>query len=399
MYLILKVADAVDTDPHSLESLTYFRTHPRASDREANLDSWKGELKRNQARIDDALALIQNNLALDMAIALLDSALVYFPNLIILRHNRASAWHRVWLNSLPVGPNTPQTAFALYAPDIMEMLRSEGDQTAFRNAVSDYEAVLASFSAPQTRSQLASLMASSGDWEEAATLNDQALAENPIDPVVLANASAVLLYASNAELAASYAQEAIERLDSKRRSINKTVVGAALYNYGLAAEALGHHEEAEEAFRMYASEIDSTSRFSRLALSRTAESIPRTPLVSENPEDLTVAGVSLGDSRDVIEELFGPAESVTSVGNGLMLAYPSRGLSFYVLDNTCLLIGVASPFSGTVLGVPLGAALAEAQDLLGDPYRETQAGWRDYRAAGLSLHSTRDVVDRILVAG
>lgn len=384
MYMVFRAFDELEDGQGGAEQLTYFRSHPRPTDREANLDIWKGHLKKNQARIDDAVMMIQNNMALDVAITLLDSALVYFPQVISLRHTRATAWHRVWLNTVALRDETPATSFALYAPDIMQLLRGEGDEEAYRNAVAEYEYVIERYSAPRTASQLAALVASKGDLDRATRLADAAVAAAPADPVVLANLSAVRIYGKDYQAGYEQATRAIEIIRDSTRSMDYVALAPAVYNLGLSTRELGNLEESRLAFQAY-TQLDSTSRYAKTAALAADHNANPTTGKSFTETGSTPDALRFGTTRAEIVESLGKPEFIDSVGRSHVLRYPARGLSLHVFDGGGVLALERGAFAGDVDGIRMGMPRDDVLNRLGGPRTASATGWLEYPDRRLSV--------------
>src|SRR4029077_1675226 len=110
-------------DPSFYQSVTYVRTHPRSSTREAALEAFRARLKLLQADYDDALALIGNNVAVSSAVTLLDTVLVYFPEMLPALHARGTAYHQLWLETVPVPVQQVRASLTTYRFRFLPMIR------------------------------------------------------------------------------------------------------------------------------------------------------------------------------------------------------------------------------------------------------------------------------------
>ena len=87
------------------------------------LEMFRGELKLHQGHLDDALVLIQHNVALEQAVGLLELVLEDFPSLVAARHARGTAYHQMWLNTVPLQTQRLRTSLSTYNAHFLPLVR------------------------------------------------------------------------------------------------------------------------------------------------------------------------------------------------------------------------------------------------------------------------------------
>ena len=176
---------------------SYLSSHPRNSTRIAELETYRARLKLNQTRFDDALSFIANNMELDLAVALLDSVLTDFPDLIAAKQARASAFQRKYLNTVPVQMQKVRASVPTIRAVFIEDIRGEdmGDEALRSEARRQLTALLPLDDSPATLSSLAILDAYAGDASQAEQRARTALAKDPGNPELLNNLGVVLFLA------------------------------------------------------------------------------------------------------------------------------------------------------------------------------------------------------------
>jgi predicted Zn-dependent protease len=142
---LFRAFDSVDRQvgvSRDVSQLTWLMDHPRGSEREARLESFRGNLKLAQRDFDDALTLVNNGVMLDSAVVMLNRVIKLFPDLMAARHARAAALHQQWLIGTPVRTKQLQGSVATYAKWFLPGIRGS-DPALLNDARRAYQAVLA----------------------------------------------------------------------------------------------------------------------------------------------------------------------------------------------------------------------------------------------------------------
>src|SRR5206468_2279205 len=146
-----------------------------------------------QADYDDALSLIRSDVAVPAAVALLDTVLSYFPEMLPALHARATAYHQMWLETVPVSAQKARASLTTYNFRFLPMIRGlPGDLSLYRAAESDYRSVLVREPLALTLVQLALLEAYAGDCI-AARQHARSAESDSLSPSVANNRGVVLL--------------------------------------------------------------------------------------------------------------------------------------------------------------------------------------------------------------
>jgi len=386
--------DAMERDAGTtaVRNLSWLRSHPRASAREAALEGLRAKLKLRQSEFDDALTLVANGFMLDTAIVMLDRVLADFPGMLAARHARAAALHRKWLMSMPVERLRARGSVPVYEARFVTDIRGDlGSTTLLKQARRAYGSVLSERPLPYALSNLAVLDAYAGFTASARQRADSAVAMMPDDPEVLNNFGVVLF------LGARYreANGLFARAASHVVGDDEMVVQAIRYNLGISFAASGDSVRAREALRRYV-ELDSTSAWSRRArqfLASAGSSVAAdgayTRSISGASRDgaasgtsPTIAGVWLGDSKAaVITALGRPDEKEQQMG-GALWHYSAKGLTLGISDETGIgLVRITSPAAGDLDGVRVGDSAQVARSRWGPAHRMNElaqyfrAGW------------------------
>ncbi len=139
-----------------------------------------------------SLALIQNNVAVPSAITLLDTILVYFPGMTPALHARGTAYHQLWLETVPVPTQRVRASLITYSFHFPAAhSRRAGDMSLFAAAQANYTAALSSSPASSTQVQLAMLAAYAGDCTKAIDLALAASLSDSLAPDVANNRGVV----------------------------------------------------------------------------------------------------------------------------------------------------------------------------------------------------------------
>lgn len=354
-------------------NLTWVRSHPRSSVREASLEALRAKLKLRQAEFDDALTLVANGVMLDTAIVMLDGVLADFPGILAARHARAAALHRKWLATVPIDRLRVRGSIPVYEARFLTEIRGDaGDSATLGRARRAYAAVLAQRPLPYTLSNLAVLDAYAGSMAVARQRADSATAMSPDDPEILNNLGVV------AYLGGRYrdAKTSFARAASFATDDDATVGQAIRYNLGIAFAAAGDTAKARDEMRRYVA-LDSKSAWGRRAeqflrtgglTTSTRAATPRAT-TAEGPK---ISGVRLGDSKAAVIGVLGRPDNREDQGTRSVWHYGTRGLTLAISDETGVaLIRMTSAAAGEVDGVHVGDASAVARARWGSGRRMT----------------------------
>lgn len=352
---------------YSLQNTTYLRTHPRLSERVANLEVLRGELHRYQRRLDDAIALTRHGVELDAAIALLDRVLQVFPDLPAALHAKATAHHVRWLQIVPVQQQQVRTALVVPGSTYILGIRGSEAEELLSDARAGYGAVLRrEFFAPSV-AHLALLDAYAGDEDRALDRAQRASTAMPDDPGILNNRGIVHFLRNELDLARRDFQAAFQA--SEGSSL------VAMFNLGRTLHALGQ-PAADPLLGRYAM-IDTVSAWGLLARdllegrnprgsdasrARGAGAVqPGTPGPPEDPPSLGT--IALGEPVSfIVERLGSPPEAEDRFWH-----YPEQGVRLATSEDgraTLVLLSDsrAGEFRGVSVGMNVGAVLQEWGD-------------------------------------
>jgi len=361
-----RASDSTGRDAGSTYHLlmsSYLSSHPRAATREAYLERFRGGLKLDQSRFDDALTLILSNTDLDAAIALLDTVLTDFPDLIEARHAHAVAYHQKWLNTVPIQRQQVRGSLLTYVARFLPGIRgAPGDGELLRQAEREYEAVLAIEVLPLTMSNLAVLEAYEGRFPAARDHAQRAAQDSQASTGVLNNLGVVQF------LSGDYAgaQATFGRLVAAAGEY----VPKYVFNYGRALAAT-RDPRAQEVLQQYLG-LDQRSDWRREALVLLGRSDTTTP--SNNPPP-TLAGLTLGASYNEIVAALGRPGGVRQTQNGGVFRYETPAV-VVIYDRqrgvTGMMLGERE--AGAIEGVRVGDAVGGAPSRWGKPAETTEEG-------------------------
>ncbi|HZE94656.1 MAG TPA: M48 family metalloprotease [Gemmatimonadales bacterium] len=331
--------------PYQLMASTYLSSHPRASTREAALEAFRGKLKLHQTRYDDALTLIRANTELDAAIALLDTVLVDFPDLIEARHLRGAAYHQKWLNTVPIQTQRLRSSLLTYTARFLPSIRgAPGDSTLLSKARRDYDRVLAVQLLPFTESNLAVLDAYAGNYAIALRRAQEALQQRPADWRLRNNYGVVLYSAGQPDSANAMFDQAAIAFGSDPSPVitfNQAKTLVALRNPGATAmlqrylDLDGRSDWRREALTLLGRPDDRAS----------AGSVPLP----------SIMGVTLGSNADEVAAAMGRVEDARRVQNGVIYRYPSLGVGILMTQQFgAKEISLARAEVGSIDGIRVG---------------------------------------------
>lgn len=357
-----------------VRSVTYLRSHPRLSQRGAQLESFRAELKLDQRRLDDALTLIRNSVMLTDAIAMLDTVLQHFPDNIAALHARASGYHAQWMvltvaDSLRVQASTP-----VYPTRYFSGIRGASEQAAARTralraARDGYERVNRTHTVPFTLSGLAVLDAYEKRTGMARARADSAIALDSTSVDVRNNHGVVRYLTGDLSGALRSFELAVGLAGQGQAS------AALLFNLGRTRLATGDRQGAAVALRE-SIHSDRSSRWAPIAISLLrATGDTRELQLATTFEVPSILGIEIGASaRPVGARLGAPSRTtVTAGGVSKLLVWDSLGLAMMSdAAERILAVGAFSRDLGSIDGVQIGDNLQRAFERWGRPTTTTQ---------------------------
>jgi predicted Zn-dependent protease len=354
-------------DPSFYESLTYVRTHPRASTREAGLEAFRAQLKSLQADYDDALTLIRSNVAVETAVTLLDTVLVYFPEMLPALHARGTAYHQLWLETVPVPMQQARASLTTYAFRFLPMVRGlPGNLSLYAAARNDYMAVLAHEPLGLTAVQLALLEAYAGDCPQASRRSHEAVASDSLSPAVANNRGVVLLVCNRPA-------EALQAFERAQRLTGAQSLPAFLFNTARAMKEAGD-PHAASLFKEYLT-VDPSSEWAAEARRQLGVASANEPVGEPAPrakDSPRIQGIELGYSIAQVRTAWGAPASVS--GDTLaLLTYPARGVDVLVSPTRGVaLISLLTREAGAIQGIRVGDRVAAARATWGTPVEQRE---------------------------
>lgn len=371
---------------YSAQLATYVRTHPRSSEREAALEELRGQLKRDQARFDDALTLIRNNIELERAVALLDGVLDHFPDLLAARHARGVAYHRMFLNRVPIQAQQVRVSMPTYEAYFLPAVRAGIDSSTMelaKRARLDYRTVLELEYLPYAIANLATLECYFGNWEFAIRAAEFADSVQPNDPQILNNLGAVQFYSGSESVSKQTFGGALA-LAGRQDSI------PILFNLGKTLYVL-EDPAAEQALRAYL-ELDRSSQWRWEACEMLGFSCE--PLVADTSGlGATVAGVRLGGDLNSAIAVLGEPERTTAIQGAEWLHYDWRGISVLAVpEKGITFIQLDRPEAGSIEGLRVGDPFADVYAKLGVPVHVDQS-WQIFKVGGHNVLAALESFD------
>lgn len=368
--------DSMDADERTSSEwrrrITWTGTHPRAAERVAMLEQYRGQLKLRQRDFDDALALVEFGELPDSALAMLDRVLGDFPDLQAARHARAVVLAQRWVNGTPPTELQVRPLLPAYDARFMSSIRGSSDAegaAARRPARDAFAELYARDAHPYSLANLAVMEAYDGAATEALQKATAAAERMPNDPQVLNNLGVVHFIAGrNAD-----ARRAFERAE---RAAGDQVPAAVVFNLARAAVVAGDAPAARRYLDRYL-RGDRRSAWAREAIAMQAAlgGAPAGPAGPTGPATAprvtsappTVGGVELGATRSrVLQALGSPAGGDESYG--VIWRYPARGIAL-VLDaeSGVRLMSLDKREAGEMDGVRVGDAFAQVRARIGEP--------------------------------
>jgi predicted Zn-dependent protease len=351
--------------PYQLMASTYLSSHPRASTREAALESFRAKLKLHQTRYDDALTLIRANTELDGAIALLDTVLVDFPTLIEARHLRGAAYHQKWLNTVPIQTQRVRSSLLTYTARFLPNIRgAPGDSTLLAKARRDYDEVLALQVLPFTQSNLAVLDAYAGNYPTALSRAQAALQQRPNDWRLRNNYGVVLHLAGRLDSAGAMFRQAASAFGTDP---------SAVIAFNQAKTASAQRDPGAPAMLERYLEIDGRSDWRREALQMLGRKDDRAAAGIVAPS--SIMGVTLGSNADEVVAAMGRVEDARRVKSGVLYIYPSLGVAVLMTQQFgAKEISLGRAEAGSVDGIRVGDAWSAVTTRWGAPANVSEDG-------------------------
>jgi metalloendopeptidase OMA1, mitochondrial len=352
--------------------LTWLAGHPRGSEREARLETFRGTLKLAQRDFDDALTLVNNGIMLDSAAVMLDRVLKVFPDLTAARHARAAALHQQWLNGTPVRTRQLQGSVATYSKWFLPGIRG-GDATLLNEARRAYQSVLAKEELPYTLSNLAVLDAYAGDFASAQRRAERSVQMQPRDPFVLNNQGVVLFLAGRQADAVRVFETAMRVAVAD--SVGRFAAPSLIFNFGKTLAVL-KDPRAPDVLEAYL-QIDTNERseWRREAIALRGPgggpvAAPARPPAARPTRSVppSIAGVKLGDAPATVLKVLGPPDNVKEMKGGVIWHYESRGIAIGVdPEGGVVFLALLTPSAGSIDGVRVGDPVAAARAKWGNP--------------------------------
>jgi predicted Zn-dependent protease len=372
-------------------ALTWLREHPRSAAREADLEILRAELKRHQARLDDALVLIDNGVMLPTAIAMLDTVLSDFPTLPAARHARAAALQQEWLATRTATQLGVQAITATYSANFISGIRSGASSAQLlEQSRQAYHTALRYGNHAYSLANLAVLDAHGGDKAAARRRADSALALAPTDTAVRINAGVARYLVGDFAVARDLFLPVARDVPQAAFNLGRTLM--QLGDSAGGVRSLVQYLEAQVP-PGWAAE---SKRLLRLVPNTTIPE-PAKGLSGAVPD---VAGIRLGGSPTSAITTLGRPTSERADGSNRVLIYEDRELVVVLSPRDrikgIVLLGAAA---GDIDGVRVGGAVNSAALRWGRPDQE-HGGRQVFQREGywILLHEAGGVIMRIQLA-
>lgn len=376
---------------HKLLLTTYVASHPRASTREAMLEAYRAKLKLHQARFDDALSLIGTNTELDAAIALLDTVLTDFPDLLAARHARGVAYHQKWLNTVPIQTQLLRASLVTYSAHFLPGIKgAPGDEALLQRARADYAAVLAVQVWPGTQSNLALLDAYGGDFPKALERGEQAVQAQPESWRILNNYGVALYLGGRPDSALATFRRGVTALGG----VEPPALGYNIARTLASQRAPG----ANAALERYLAS-DGTSEWRREVLTLLGRADDR-PGAGPGKAPGTVAGVTLGSTFDEVVAALGRFESASRSGEGVTYRYPESGIGLFLIPRLGVTaLSVFERQTGAINGVSVGDPWSSVTAKWGSPAETSESGVAYFNRGTWTAYAKADDTGAVVMVG
>jgi predicted Zn-dependent protease len=376
---------------YSLLLTTYVSSHPRPSTREAMLEAYRAKLKLHQARFDDALTLIGTNTELDAAIALLDTVLTDFPDLLAARHARGLAYHQKWLNTVPIQTQLLRASLVTYTAHFLPGIKgAPGDPALLQHARADYEGVLAVQVWPGTQSNLALLDAYGGDFPRALERGEQAVQAQPESWRILNNYGVVLYLAGRPDSALATFRRGVTELGG---------VETPALRYNIARTLASQRAPgANAALERYLS-TDGTSEWRKEVLTLLGRADDR-PGAGTEKAPATIAGITLGSTFDEVVAALGRYDSYSRSGEGVTYRYPQSGIGLFLIPRLGVTaLSVFERQTGAINGVSVGDPWSSVTAKWGSPAETSESGVAYFNRGTWTAYAKADDTGAVVMVG
>lgn len=351
--------------PRDLASSTWLRSHPRPAVREADLEAFRADLKRDQARYDDAVALIEHGVQLETAVSLLDDVLQRQPHLAAAHHARGGAFFQRWLQGRSTSQLVVPPLVTTLPADIISGIRSADaeSQALLDSARVAYARAVAHGERASSLASLAVLDAYAGDRTTARARADSARAIAPNDTAVRINAAAAMLLSGDP----GAARQLYVGIASD--------VPHATFGLGRSLLQLGDTSSAEDALRRFV-QADVAGAWAAEAQRLLPRIRGATAARSSSVSGATgngappIGGVRLGQSLTEVLAILGEPDSDRRDPVSRLLTYQSAALQVVLTSESRVKsVITGSPDAGDIDGVRVGAATNAALLRWGAPYQ------------------------------
>lgn len=379
-----------DGSTYKLLLTTYVASHPRSSTREAMLEAFRAKLKLHQGRFDDALTLIGTNTELDAAIALLDTVLTDFPDLLAARHARGTAYHQKWLNTVPIQTQQMRASLVTYASHFLPSIKGvPGDPALLQHARADYEAVLAVQVLPLTQSNLALLDAYGGDFPKALERGEQAAQAQPVSWRILNNYGVVLYLAGRLDSA----------LATFQRGVTVLGVQTPTLAYNIARTLASQRAPAANAALERYLALDGTSEWRKEVLTLLGRADDR-PGAGTEKAPSTVSGITLGSSFDEVVAALGRFSSANRSGEGVIYHYQASGIALFFIPRLGVTaLSVFERQTGAIDGVSVGDTWSSLTAKWGPPAETSKDGVSYFNRGTWTTYAGADDAGAVTLVG
>lgn len=358
---------------YGLSNLSYNRTHPRSSLREAELEAFRAGLKADQARFDDAITLISSNVVggQNLAIALLDTVLMHFPYLTEAYHARGTAYLQKFLSSTPPQTLQVQMALPVQAAYFLPRIRGAGalpDPSSLAAARRDFDRAMTLELYPTTVSNLALVDLLSGKPTEAETGARYAVQLAPTSGALHNNLGVVLFHSRKY----AEARTSFERARSQDGWENRPML---MFNLGRTLLRLEDARGRTLLEQYVATARDGEWRQLALATLGNSGTGPSAP-VAESGSPPAMAGIALMASRDRITATLGMPDVRQAGADGEFWRYDRLGIAVFLgQDQRVRMIALFTRNAGALLGLRVGDPLASSTTRLGAPSVTASGDW------------------------
>lgn len=304
------------------------------------------------------MPLLASSPVLKLAIRSLDPVVAAFPSLMAARVARATAYHRLWLNSAPVQVQSFRATLHTYAARFASPAIRHGtigDAIALHRARREYGAILECEEIGEVMAGMALLDAYSGRYRRARTLMRRAVALSA-DPILLNDQGVVLALSGRLHDALSIFDTGLERSAG-------TGSLALMFNRAKAA-ALVRRPDGRTSLERYL-ERDEVSGWSN-EIRRLLGLEPRRGLQPSIRTPEIRPGLALGIGAAETVARLGGTENRVAKSDSLMLSFAREGLRLlFARRRGAVSIDLLTRSAGEVHGVRVGDPVDAIQERFG----------------------------------